>query len=366
MGRLYKREGRKGYYVDYVDADGGRVRKFASMDRRTAEQILRESERKRDRIKGGLDPAVSNDRAVVEVWEAFRAHLEATGRRPRTIGYYEGLIPGLLRIVGAEKVKDLTPERAAAYVENRSAAGLSPRRINSGLTAVQTMLRWAVRRGMIGQNPLAYCDKVEGRKVKARRPLEDHEIRKLLDKSPLRYARIWRAFLGTGLRKGELIALRWRDVDIDKGLLCIRAETCKTRREDYLPLAPEVETVLREIMPGEPDPEAFVFTNSIGKPWNPRVLLRRFKTCVKHAGIDPTGLDLHSCRQTFGTTLVAAGVDVKTVQTLMRHKTITMTMDLYVRPRALKQRDAMRALDLDHRGAEKAPDAKKGAQLKTA
>jgi integrase len=384
MGRVYKRSGRDGYYADYVDADGKRIRERVANDRRTAELILRHREMERDKIKGGLEKFVSNNLDALEVWRAFKTHLEATGRRPKTIVHYAGLIPDFISIMAQEKVrlsasgvardqqlptvlvKDLTPERASIYIQIKRAAEKSPRRINSGIQAVQTMLRWALRQKMIGSNPLKYCDKVEHQPVKLRRPLEDHEIRDLLDKSPVHYRRLWIAFISTGLRKNELVELRWNDVDLVRGLLRVRAETCKVRREDFIPVGPELREVLEDLRPDEPDPEAHVFLNSAGNPWRNN-LLTRFKTCVKNASIDPEGLDLHSLRQTYGTILAADPTnDVRTVMSLMRHSTVAMTMNLYAKPRAMRQLAAMQRLDLNTRGASETPDVPEDRQTKSA
>ncbi len=127
--------------------------------------------------------------------------------------------------------------------------------------------------------------------------------------------------------------------------------------KDYLPIAPELDSILHELMPEDPDPEAHVFLNAAGGPWRNN-LLKRFKSCVKAAGINPAGLDIHSLRQTYGTLLAADPTnDVRTVQSLMRHRTVAMTMNLYVKPRAMRQRSAMRSLDVTRRGTTKAPGA---------
>ncbi|MHC4199263.1 MAG: tyrosine-type recombinase/integrase [Planctomycetota bacterium] len=202
------------------------------------------------------------------------------------------------------------------------------------------------------------------RRVHKRRPLEEDEIARLLEASPAHYERIWVAFLTSGLRHKELVELRWRDIDLDgmRKLLRVAAETCKTRREDFLPIAPELEAVLCEIMPRNADREAHVFLNAAGNPWRNN-LLRRFRSCLKAAGIDAEGLDIHLLRQTFGTRLASdPTIDVKTVQTLMRHKTIAMTMQLYVKPRAFRLREAVNNLALPESGKEKAKAAAPVAQ----
>ena len=81
----------------------------------------------------------------------------------------------------------------------------------------------------------------------------------------------------------ELVELRWRDVDLGSRLLRVAAENCKVRRESLLPMAPELETVLRELMPTDPDPDGHVFLNAEGRPWRHN-LLKRFRTCLRAAG----------------------------------------------------------------------------------
>ncbi len=219
------------------------------------------------------------------------------------------------------------------------------------------MFKWAVTYGRLPDNPLRNVLMLPKQPVHERRPLEDDEIGSLLDASPERYKRIWIAFLTTGLRHMELVELKWKDIDLARGLLRVRMETCKVKREDYLPIAPEFDSILRGLIPEGPDPEPHVFLNAAGRPWRNN-LLKRFKSCVKAAGINPAGLDIHSLRQTYGTLLAADPTnDVRTVMSLMRHRTVAMTMNLYVKPRAMRQKSAMRSLDVTRRGTTKAPGA---------
>ena len=98
------------------------------------------------------------------------------------------------------------------------------------------------------------------------------------------------------------------------------------------------------------DPDQHVFLNRDGRSWRNN-LLKRFKSCVKAAELDPTGLDIHNLRQTCGTILASDPTnDVRTVMSLMRHASISMTMNLYGKPRAMRQRDAMKTLLLSTRG----------------
>jgi integrase len=366
MGRIFKPPDCASWFIDYRDGKGNRVRKRVSGERRVAERILRELEREADLERAGLVSGATNDTSLMALWKAFRIHMETVGRSPSTIGFYDGLIPNFIRIVGAEKVKDLSPESVDLYIQERTGAGLGSRRVNSGITAMQTMCRWSAKHGRIGQNPLQHAEKLQGQKVRTKRALEDHEIATLLEKSPPIYRRMWVAFLTTGLRKGELAALKWGDIDLRKSMLVVRAETCKVRREDFLPIGPELEAVLREIMPDDPDPEAHVFLNAAGSPWRNN-LLKRFKTCLRAAGIDVTGLDLHSLRRTYGTLLAAdPRNDVRTTMSLMRHRTVQLTLGLYAQPRVVRQREAIRALDLANRGKTETRTEGRALQLRQA
>ncbi len=352
MARVYQPRGARGWYVDYRAADGKRIRKRVASDKRTAERILREWVRNAELARAGLAPFATNDVDIWELYDGFRSHLVANGRRPQTVLFYDNRITPLLRFIGAKKVSNVTLDKIDEYKAGRTAAGRAPGTINASIRALRTMFRWAVRYERIARDPLKRVELLENRKVHHRRPLEEDEIAKLLEASPSHYRRIWIAFLTTGLRHKELVELRWRDVDLDSRLLRVAAENCKLRREDLLPMALELEAVLRELMPGEHDPDARVFLNAAGRPWRHN-LLKRFKSCLRTAGIDPDGLDIHSLRQTFGTRLASdPTVDVKSVQTLMRHRTIAMTMQVYVKPRAIRLRQAMKNLSLPYRKEE--------------
>lgn len=346
MARVYRPRGAKGWYVDYRDAHGKRVRRRVASDRRTAQRILREWVRNAELARAGLAAYATNDVDVWELYDGFRSYLVANGRHPQTLRFYKNRVTPFLRFIEAEKVSDVTLEKVDAYKASRTAAGRAPGTINASIVAAKTMFRWAVRYERIARDPLKRVELLENKKVHYRRPLEEDEIARLLEASPPQYRPIWIAFLTTGLRHMELVELRWRDVDLGSKLLRVAAENCKVRREDLLPIAPELETVLRELMPADPDPDGHIFLNTEGQPWRHN-LLKRLRSCLKAAGIDPEGLDIHSLRQTFGTRLASnPTIDVKSVQTLMRHKTIAMTMQVYVKPRAIRLRETVAKVSL--------------------
>lgn len=136
----------------------------------------------------------------------------------------------------------------------------------------------------------------------------------------------------TGLRLGELIALRWRDIDFTASLVRVRSSwsvgaltTPKSGKVRSIPLAPEVARVLaklaqRELFAGEDD---LVFVGNFGSYLDDSALRRRYKRALKRAGLRQ--LRFHDLRHTFGTRMIAKA-DIRRVQEWMGHADIQTTM----------------------------------------
>jgi integrase len=129
----------------------------------------------------------------------------------------------------------------------------------------------------------------------------------------------------TGLRLGELVALRWRDVDLDRRVLRVRASWSgyeltfpKAGRVRSVPLAPQVADALR---PGAPD--ELVFPGRDGDYLDRSALRRRYRTAQRAAGLRP--LRFHDLRHTFATTMVGC-TSIRRVQEWMGHSDLHSTM----------------------------------------
>ena len=127
--------------------------------------------------------------------------------------------------------------------------------------------------------------------------------------------------LHTGLRRGELFALKWNTVDFNTALITIpRTKSGETRR---VPMNGSVAETLRNL-PGRMRNE-YVFTSKAGTPLNPQNFINRvFGPALRRGGI--SYFRWHDLRHTFASRLVMAGVDLRTVQELLGHKTIAMTL----------------------------------------
>ena len=171
--------------------------------------------------------------------------------------------------------------------------------------------------------------------------------------------------LGTGLRRGELLALRWGDIDLEAGLLTVQRalervdgatrfkdpKTKRSRRTISLPRfvmerlrrhhAKQGEWLLHNGF-GRPTPETLVFERG-GEPWIPNTFGTVFMRALSDAGVPH--VRLHDLRHTFASMALDAGVDLKTVSNALGHSTISTTADIYVHVKDSLMRDAADRID---------------------
>lgn len=144
-----------------------------------------------------------------------------------------------------------------------------------------------------------------------------------------------------GLRRGELVALRWGDVDFAGRKITVRRalsgdtelRSTKSRRAREVPLPAQAGAALERLKRrGEfTGPDEYVFANRFGRRLDPSALRRRFERARDAAGLEP--LKFHGLRHTYGSLLVAGGVDLPSVKAAMGHSRITTTERyLHARP----------------------------------
>ncbi len=176
----------------------------------------------------------------------------------------------------------------------------------------------------------------------------------------------WRLAIYTGMRRGELLALKWSDLDLDAGALSVQRSLGRgrtSRLEEGEPksrsgrrriaLSPSVVESLRHhrvrqlehrLALGDAyEDRGYLFANEIGSHIHPNTLYRRFHDLTKRAGVP--SIRFHDLRHTSATLLLAQGVHGKIVQERLGHANIAMTLDLYSHVTADMQRHAADALE---------------------
>jgi len=277
---------------------------------------------------------------------------------PSTVRRYRQNLAHVERLLAVKVVAQLDHGVMEAFREDRLDEDVEPQTVNKDVGALRTMFNWAVNRKKIGSNPILGLKPLP-EECKEAKALEPDEVRSLLNVSTPHWRDIWYAYLTTGLRKMELADLLFTDIDWQARELVVRSSSAKNKQARRIP----IDNGLYDIICRQRDAAAarqpgrwadsrtterirgrftkrHVFVTTANTPLGGNVY-RAFVTTCKRAGIttqieDSQGnvvevVDLHSTRHTFATDLILHGADPKTVQTLMGHKTLEMTMRIYAK-----------------------------------
>jgi integrase len=175
----------------------------------------------------------------------------------------------------------------------------------------------AIDLGYTEQNP-ARTVKLFRKTQKRERFLSQEEMSQLLNHLPYHQKPMIQFALLTGLRRANLLNLKWGQVDIEHGNLIIPAEEIKGGRDLKLPLSPEAI----ELLDGLPRRSDYVFCKEDGKPYQD--IYSGFRLACKKAGLEDC--TIHTLRHTVGSHLVMSGVDLSTVKELLGHRDIQTTL----------------------------------------
>jgi len=248
------------------------------------------------------------------------------------------------------KLKALTPAHARALYRQKLDAGLSPRTVNYIHVTLHKALSQAMGDGLVPRNAA---------QVKAPRPakpeikpLSPDQARKLIATAYAtgdRYAALYVLALHTGLRKGEMLGLRWDDLDLDATTpsLQVRRTMSETRtghkfelpksgKGRSIKLSRKAVEALRSHRARQAEEKlrlgegGLVFPTMTGTTTSGTNLLGRyFRPLLKRAGLPP--VRLHDLRHTCATVLLMAGKHPKYVQELLGHASVAITLDTYGR-----------------------------------
>jgi integrase len=228
----------------------------------------------------------------------------------------------------------------------RTVSRLSPRAKNHYLATVNTFCRWCVKRKRMASNPVADIEKVDETADvrRERRALTADELVRLLDAVPEHYRLGYQVLMGTGLRREELLALRWDDVKLNAPhpFIQLRAVDTKSKRADVLPLRADLAELLRKAK-GEADQGDRVVRVLPRVPTH-----RKYLAAAGIPWLDDAGrrADLHALRHSYGTLLSKGGVSPREAMYLMRHTDLRLTMKVYTDPRIFDLAGAVEKLPM--------------------
>jgi integrase len=271
--------------------------------------------------------------------------------RPSTFEGHKHMVrPYIVPVLGHLRLKDLNPAHVRGLYREKLDSGLSVATVRKMHSILSKALKQAVSDGLVPRN---VCEAVKPPKVERKEinPLDREQAKALLKvASGDRLEALYVLAVHTGMREGELLGLKWEDVDLKRGVLRLRhglvreggktalgdLKTPKSRRSVRLTraaagaLRSHLDRQLEEMerMGSLYQPGGLVFATQTGTLINPSNLRNRsFKPLLKRAGL--RDMCFHDLRHTCATLLLSQGTHPKLVQELLGHATIAMTLDTY-------------------------------------
>lgn len=302
------------YYIDYY-VDGRRRRECIGPDKRLAETVLKK--RKVEIAEGRYLDIKKNEKIRFEDFadEFYRLHSQPN-KKPSAIQSDRILLKNLKSFFAGRYLYNIGIQLVEEYKIKRSKE-VKPATVNRELACLKCLFNRAIEWGKTEDNPVRKV-KLFRENNKRIRYLEKEEIQRLLDNCAPHLKPIAALAVNTGMRKSEILNLKWIDIDFKRNLLYLIETKNGERRE--IPINETVKETLMKVLKHPHSP--YVFCSEIGKPYaNVRT---SFDTALKRAGIKD--FRFHDLRHTFASHLVMLGIDLRTVQELMGHKTIEMTL----------------------------------------
>jgi integrase len=227
-----------------------------------------------------------------------------------------------LSSIGAEMAESYKAQRLAmskkTTAQGKPKRKISPATVNRELALLKTIFSKAVEWGRIPVNPLARVKKFREDNIKER-ILTPEETGWLIEAANARLRPILTIALNTGMRRNEVLSLRWQDVNFAGNYIQIEPANAKSGKGRKVPMNELVVAALRAL----PKRHALVFYNPDTKT-SIQDIKGSFKTACRRAGIK--GVRLHDLRHTAAWRMVEAGVDIVTVSKILGHASIQMTM----------------------------------------
>ncbi len=257
--------------------------------------------------------------------------------KPSALRSYEhALVTKVLPALGRQRLSALERNAVQDVVDRLVAQGSAPSTVRNAILPLRAIYRRSVERSEVAVNPTEglRLPAVRGGRDRIARP-EDAEA--LLDALSPEDRALWATALYAGLRRGELQALRWSDVDFERGVVRVErgwdrvvgpiAPKSRTGRR-RVPISATLRRHLQEHRLGQGrGGDGLCFGALCERAFDPPTVSARARRAWEKAGLAPIGL--HECRHTYAAFMIAAGVNARALQTYLGHSSITVTLDRY-------------------------------------
>ncbi len=360
-GSIRKRPGEERWEARYVDAEGNR----RSLYGKTRQEVVRRlANARRDREQGlpGLNERQTIGTYLATWLEKVRHEVE-----PSSFARYQSeirlrLLPGL----GKLPLARLTSQQVQTFYAKILSEGTSASVVKYMHGVLRHALSDALRLGLVHRNA---CDLVDVPRVRRReiKPLTAEQARTFLSSlHGHRSETLYVLALATGMRRGELLALRWQHIDLANALIKVQA-SLQVRKGRWVVASPKTKNSRRTIALSRTTVEALrrhrvlmaeerlrlgpaweddelVFPNTAGRMQDPTyIAIHQFKPLLRKAGLPL--IRFHDLRHTAATLLLAQGVNPKVVSEMLGHASIALTLGIYGHVMPHMQQQAAEIMD---------------------
>ena len=295
---------------------------------------------------------------VNNVW--YKLYICNGDRKRSTETYYKDISKYITGYFHGAILQEITPIQIQEYLQDlrdthykKKKKPLSQKYLHHQYGALLNIFEYAERNKMITENPMKYVEAPRMKK-KPVDALSDEQAKVFFEKvksCPIDLQCILTMLITTGLRRGELAGLKWRDIDVSAGVLHVERGVSYTHGSGVVVSTPKTSSSIRDIplMPATVDvllrylddvkrkhqstiiKDAFLFHRSddLFRPIDPNAITRRVKRFMKNNGLPD--LSPHDLRHSCATLLLAQGADVKSVQQILGHSDASTTLNFYVR-----------------------------------
>ena len=343
-GSIFYRESRKEWVAE-VSLKGMRLTKYAKTQRECRDWV------KETLTKIGNGLTFSGTQVTLSKFVDSWLNGKELSIRPQTVSAYRALVKQhIMPLMGEMRLQDIQPTHLKQLYLSKKEEGRGARTVQVIHMVMHAVLRQAVKEGILGRNP---ADAVQRPKVETaeRHILTEEQAQQLIIATEnTRYGTLIYMALMTGMREGELLGLKWSDLDWTKGQLYIQRQLQVKKVNGSVMVPPKTKAGVRHIKLGPGtlgrlvshrelqellkdgnqarwEENDLIFPNTIGKPMSARNMYEDYKALLKENGLP--AINFHALRHTALSIMLDMGTPVNTVQKWAGHSMASVTTDTY-------------------------------------
>lgn len=344
-GSIHQRE--DGTWRVQITLNGNRL-SFSAKTRQECQEWLKKMIRQ---IDAGLTYAGAN-MMLCEYLNLWMKTIKEN-RRPKTYLQYQGILAKyVLTPFKNHRLRDMHPMQIEKYLTQKQAEGVGDRTCQLIYAILHAALQTAVKKGLIGRNPMDAVEKPKVRNPRQKVTLEPYQVQQfLIAATGDRNEMLYQLAVVTGLRAGEIIGLKWEDVDWVRQRLKVQRQVQYIPHQGLIYCSPKTSSGMRTISIGSKTMEKLkahqqmqqvqrtaagehwqdnnlIFPTTVGTPQDPNNLTKGFQAILHKAGLPP--MRFHDLRHTSITLVLNdIGAPVKEAQHRAGHATPSTTINIY-------------------------------------